>query len=381
MTEEQFEVGAARTDGIGQAIGRQAATLPSLDLGRFVAAALVMFFHYSYTILTFTGAQPFALLFRAGHAGVEYFFVLSGFIIAYAHRKDLGQPGRIGSFFAKRAIRILPMLWLTLIVWGTLRAMMPSETTNGLTGFRTLVLDMLLIPHDGTLILGVTWTLTRELVFYLLFSICLINRNIGIAVLAAWQAGIVVCAIFTLPLGIWTAQFFDIHNIGFGIGLAIALSGALSRARAILVAIIGCAMFTCLMLVEWRVGGQPDVDALPLGMLMSPTLYSLAAGVLLFGLAAYDQRQPRPERKLVRYLAGSSYVLYLTHGPVSSLLVRLIARLPFHLPAEILFVLMSLAGVAAALVLHLFLERPIMHWLRHRLVRRRAVPVRTVAET
>ncbi|WP_419827844.1 acyltransferase family protein [Sphingomonas sp.] len=338
--------------------------LPSLDGGRFVAAALVMLFHYSFMVAKFTGGQPLAMTLRGGHAGVEYFFVLSGFIIFHVHRRDVGRPGRVHAFAEKRAIRVLPMLWLILAAWGTLRALAPGATTNGDTGFGTLALDMLLIPHSGPMVLGVTWTLIREAIFYALFATLIVDRRLGVAVLAGWQVAVAARAALGTALPPFGDALLDVHNLGFGIGMLIAAAPplrplGLTRAAAI----VGAALFAGLLALEWRIGGPLDPDLLPLGPWRGPLLYTGAAALLLLGLASMDRLRPRLETAMVRDLAGASYLLYLTHGPTGSLAIRLLQRLP-ALPPTALLVLLSIVAVAAALLLHLVVERPLLAWLR-----------------
>src|ERR1039458_2243310 len=69
--------------------------IKSLQYGRGIAALLVCLFHYEGAmnqIQTGSGSlesSGFEFIFRAGHSGVEFFFILSGFIIFHAHRIDL----------------------------------------------------------------------------------------------------------------------------------------------------------------------------------------------------------------------------------------------------------------------------------------------------
>lgn len=357
------DAGRVAAGGWPAGAGRTALTLPSLDAGRFVAALLVVLFHFQITVHNFTGALPLGMIFRAGHAGVEYFFVLSGFIIFYAHRRDIGRPDRVSGFFWKRAIRILPMLWLTILVWGTLRILLVRETTNGAIGPGTVALDMLLLPHRGPLVLGVTWTLTRELVFYLLFSLWIAHRAAGAVALALWQAGVVLCLVTGPALGPWGTAIFGPHNIGFGIGMLIALAPPLpSRRTAAAAAIAGAAAFVALMAIEWHVGVGSDPDSLPLGPRLSPLLYTSAAGLALAGLASIDEHHVRPERRLVKILGGSSYVLYLVHGLVGSLAVRALVRLPVG--PEWLLAVLTLLAIGAAIALHLAVDVPVLRRLR-----------------
>ncbi len=74
-----------------------------LQYGRGLAALFVCLFHYEGAMHHYADAAAwskyFDFIFRAGHSGVEFFFILSGFIIFHAHRRDFGQPGRLGSFY------------------------------------------------------------------------------------------------------------------------------------------------------------------------------------------------------------------------------------------------------------------------------------------
>jgi peptidoglycan/LPS O-acetylase OafA/YrhL len=91
-----------------------------LHYGRGVAALLVCLFHSYGLIEKYFGGMAWGNLFQAGHSGVEFFFILSGFIILHAHRQDAGRPEKIQPFLLKRAIRILPLFWLVTLPLGLL---------------------------------------------------------------------------------------------------------------------------------------------------------------------------------------------------------------------------------------------------------------------
>lgn len=339
--------------------------LPSLDAARFIAALLVTMFHATFTVVKFQHNVPFGGAFRGGHAGVEYFFVLSGFIIYYAHARDLSDPSSIGTYVRKRATRILPMLWLTLLGWSLLRAVLAGETTNAATPVSTLILDMLLLPHRGPLVLGVTWTLQRELIFYALFAIALWKKRLGLAVLLTWQISIIFVSLAFADINPWLAAIFDIHNMGFGLGLLISVyHSRLQQWKNTTFLLIGSGMFVGLLALEWFIGGPLDAEFRPLGQWGSPVLYTIAAGFFLMGLLIWDQRTNGRENAILALLGGSSYVLYLIHGPVGSLVIRLATHV--RLPPEIAFVLLTLIPVAVAVMLHIWVEKPILRALRPR---------------
>lgn len=81
----------------------------SLQLWRGLAALLVVLFHTSliFTLEKYWGADPMKGLFSFGAAGVEMFFVISGFIILHVHWGDIGVPGKLPGFLKKRFVRII----------------------------------------------------------------------------------------------------------------------------------------------------------------------------------------------------------------------------------------------------------------------------------
>ena len=336
--------------------------MPSLDSGRLVAALLVALFHNSFTIQTFTGARPLHLILRGGHAGVEYFFVLSGFVIYLVHARDLSQPHRLANFFWKRALRILPMLWLVLIIWGVFRIAFGSMTTNNHTGVGTLILDMLLIPHRGPLVLGVTWTLQRELVFYLLFSLAIQDRRLGLVVMAFWQVAVLALPIAGIvPTDPILSAVLDLHNVGFALGMGAAwliMNRPAVRPRILIAC--GSLAFALLLLSEWVIAPNAEEDYLPLGPVFGPLAYTVSATVMVIGLARRDRLSPPKRTPIADYGGGASYVLYLVHGPVGSLAIRALLR--FALPGEVLLLALTAAQLLAALLIHIWIERPILRF-------------------
>ena len=96
--------------------------LLGIEAARGLAALLVVTRHCTQMLsgARYFGALPLGGLFVFGHAGVDFFFVLSGFIIAYIHAGDLGRPERFGGYASKRVIRIYPTYWVALAIMGAL---------------------------------------------------------------------------------------------------------------------------------------------------------------------------------------------------------------------------------------------------------------------
>lgn len=138
-----------------------------IDTLRFLAAFLVLLFHFG----TFARSAPQQYADRAdlafpalegwtqyGWIGVQFFFVLSGYVIA----KSAAQ-GDWKTFLKKRALRILPALWICVTVALVVRVAVSGEVWARLMDWARSVV---LLPK-GPYIDGVIWTLVVEMLFYL----------------------------------------------------------------------------------------------------------------------------------------------------------------------------------------------------------------------
>ncbi len=114
-------------------------------------------------------------LIRTGWAGVDVFFVLSGFVLGLPYCQALlgnRPPIRTGEFFRRRLLRVLPAYYVQLIIllllWLILAGRLPVPVTDILAhGF------MLhnIFPGQGEMINGVYWTLPIEFDFYLVLPL------------------------------------------------------------------------------------------------------------------------------------------------------------------------------------------------------------------
>ncbi len=342
------------------------ANLPSLDLGRFVAALLVAFFHVGITVFHFVGTVPFAGFFRGGHSGVAYFFVLSGFIILYVHRRDLGERQKLGDFARKRVIRIVPVLWATMIGWGLIRLQLPGGTAGRLDPMMILY-DSFLIPHPaGDGVIGAIWTLRRELVFYLLFAVAILNRRTGIALLILWQAAIILNLAFPFfHMPPEPEMLLGVHNLGFGIGLLLAAT--LPRrplpAPGVMMG-IGILLYAAVMLVEWHLGNPSHLELKPMSETVNAIAYLGASALIVAGMVSHDVRRQAERSPASSLLGDSSYALYLTHGPVSSIAIRLLQPLWPWLRSDMLTILLVIISVLFAIMVNRMFERPVARALR-----------------
>lgn len=142
---------------------------------RFLFALMVFLHHLSFLKLHGEGYNAFYKLFCAeGYIGVNFFFMLSGFILAYVYQdKIIDKSVSPSKFWIYRFARIYPLHLLTLII------ALPITYKLFLSGLGTWVLQFAsnlfllhsLIPHSDYYFSfnSVSWSISAEMVFYLLF--------------------------------------------------------------------------------------------------------------------------------------------------------------------------------------------------------------------
>ena len=340
--------------------------LLTLELGRFAAALAVVLFHYTAVIYTARGIIVFDDVFRAGHAGVAYFFVLSGFIIYHVHRNEIGQSGSVARFAWRRAVRIFPMFWMISAVMLAGFLLIPSLAGPRVLNPGGLVLDFLLLPHADA-VLSISWTLRHETMFYALFALALWLGGGALWLVAVWVAISLVGAAYDLDrgsLGLLSLVASPL-NLGFALGILCSIASRRLRVgRPGLWALLGSGLLLALAILEWWFGEGVPHSVVVLGI-AGEVGYLVASTFMIFGLVRLESVWSMPAPGLVRILGGSSYILYLVHQPLGSALIRVMPTAT-TMSAAATFVILVVLAVLTALALHLAIERPILALLRPR---------------
>ena len=304
-----------------------------------------------------------------GTAGVEFFFVLSGFVMAVAHRQDLAQGGRIGRFLWRRFCRIYPLYWFVLAFplwrfWGA-----PLLTPDAILAW----LSLLPIRQDNLLV--VAWTLRQEVTFYLMLALCLIP-HIGRWILWAWIAvttvwWFVLPAPPTPPAGaLVLSHVLSIFNFEFFAGLLAGwLLPRLLAMKPLFVASLGWALLLGgIAGVAWRM--SVDGWGVHYGPTAARPQYGAAYAAVILGCAALEQSGYIRFNSLgARFAAAAgaiSYPLYLSHLITLDFVAHWIGPTGFaaRIGPDATFVVLLLCAVAVAGVISVLVDRPIQRLLR-----------------
>lgn len=359
------------------AIHPKVEALPALTALRFFAAAYVVAFHF--TPYYFSNANEGSFI-GLGYSGVTFFFLLSGFILAYNyHDADLSPPQARALFYRARFARVYPVFLLALLIhvpwflaWVTkqpmpLNALMISGAVLAPLGIHAWV------PGAACSLDCPSWSVSVEFFFYALFPILLplVLRNpkrVALATLAFWVAAT------ALATSVWQAS-------SGGVSLIAPEAGGM---RPVLLAefvkyfpLLHLPEFIAglLLYVAWRHVSLPGPLLLAVsaafgalivafnGYLPDPLLHNgitmLVWAPLILACAAM-RRGPLCSRPLV-FLGKISFALYLLHIPVFAMLNtadKVVLKSAFAAHPWIGIGVASLASLVAATLVHLLVEEP-----------------------
>ncbi len=340
--------------------------LLSIQAARGVAALLVVLYHggRGLSLPRFVGYIPVRNWFGFGHAGVDFFFVLSGFIIAFVHRSDLGRPDRLGRYLWRRATRIYPIYWVVTGL-AIVQALFSIERAQRLAPGHLLA-SLSLVPTPDDPLVGVAWTLTHEVLFYLCFGIAILCYGAGIGLLAV-NAAMIAIVLVDGHTGVFLVDFFasPLH-LEFLMGMAAAV---IVQDRHIpaprFVALGGTFGFLVAGLAE-------NAGLLAWAGLGSEVAFGLSSTLLIIGLAASERNGQLRVGRFGALLGAASYSLYLLHETILGLTARALAAagLIHALPGWVVLLAVTVAATVSAIALYGWVERPLLERLQRRTRRR-----------
>lgn len=319
----------------------------TLQAGRFFAAMAVVFHHAVISVSAFVESPPRPVQFflEYGYLGVDFFFVLSGFIIHYTmHLKP--RPAR--KFAFDRLGRIFLPYWPVAIVLAIAYTSIPQLSDSGRAW--SWISTVTLFPTSLPPALSVAWTLQHELVFYMVYAVLFFSGRIWLGLLI-WGAGIVAGSALMLPDWPIFKLILAPINLEFFAGVAAAslfLSDRTFRVHYSLLLSFG------FLLVFVLLGGNRAES----------WLVGLAIAVVLPWLCRTESAGKFTVPNWLVFGGAASYAIYLTHNPLLSLLSRIFAASGMGWFGALLAsaILCTLAGM----LYYVFWERPIMRRFNQR---------------
>ena len=356
---------------------------PILDGLRGVAALLVVAFHLFEAHATSHQDQ----LINHGYLAVDFFFLLSGFVIGYAY-DDRWPKMTLGNFFQRRLVRLQPMVVMGMVV-GALLYYFQATPVLPLAGhapvWQVLVLVLLgslLVPVPPTFdvrgwqetypLNGPGWSLMFEYIANVLYAV-LVRRfsKLALGVLVALSAAALLHLLLTRPegdiVGGWSLEPLQLR-IGFTRVMFPFFAGLLlfrtMRPGRVAHALLLSSLLVVAVLAMPRLGGlgRPWVnglyESLSIMLVFPLIIYIGTSGELLSG----------GSRKLCRFLGNISYPLYITHYPLIYIYTAwvLTNQIPVRQGLPVAAATFG-AAVALAYACLKWYDEPVRAWLQRKL--------------
>jgi len=346
--------------------------IKSLQMMRAVAALAVVLYH-THLILskpTYGAIEAFANVAGKGWTGVNFFFVLSGFIICFAHLSDIDVPRQLPRYAWRRFVRVYPIYWiaLTIYIGAAMAGLGGDGNLDRSIPNLSAAYSLVAVVPAPTLPLQVAWTLFYEVQFYVAFGLLILSRRIGSIVIATW---IVVILFNATAFGpgdrLWIVHVWNLYFLVGALGF-LAYQRLPASAGPWLLA-VGLLLLVAAMASGIVANRIAETQREPLLLLA----LSIPFVMILLGGALSERRFGWAPPQLFMLLGNASYAIYLIHSPVISACAAIIRRFGQHgLPAQAIYLAVFALATIAGVAMHLIVEQPLLDVLRRR---RRPAPL------
>ena len=364
------------------ASGRTEGRMDVLDGFRFFAILSVILFHFysrwapptnNVNLYPYLGTHDY---FSKGYLGVQFFFMISGFVISYT----LTRTNNFGNFWKKRIIRLLPAMaicsLITLLVFSFFDTDNFFQNSHRLTNFfysltflSPTLLDHLLrfIPLHGNYIQGSYWSLWPEIQFYFFASLVYYIRPKKFFTAFTLLALLLYCGNRFL-INIQGSNFFDLPcSLHFINSHKFWMMGIFNLPYSILWFLMGglfyqiyskqqtvLTFFALLMAFYLQQHEFGDWKLKGLLLIMQ----------LMFILFIWRPSLLRPvSRPIFTSVGVASYSLYLIHENIGVYLIHYYGN-SFGLPSVLFPIALLGIFIGFSLVLYRFVERPVAGYFK-----------------
>lgn len=338
----------------------------SLQALRGIAALAVLLFHLRAIESKYIpGDAVLGAVAAHADAGVDLFFVISGFVMAHVCRGRFDGFYAAGVFLMKRAWRVLPLYWLFTTLTVVLMVTFPAIVNSSYPD-QSIIRSYLLIPHTQLPVLAVGWTLIHEAYFYIVFAvaIAIIAERALTVCLIGW-VGVIAYAHIDGYQEVTPLRQLLISPLTFEfiVGVLAGLHWRkLPRNLAFAMMIAGIALY----LIAAVGFADPSISAPDPWIRMAT--FGTASVLLVLGWVMRESSGERSAPSVLIALGNSSYSLYLSHIFVISAVGRVWASV---VPGQSwvhhsLFVIVATASACiAGHLIHRWIELPLLN-LAHR---------------
>lgn len=336
----------------------------SIQMLRGIAALLVLVHHFMQIVYNFAKTNPVGDFFsRYGAFGVDIFFTLSGFIMAYT----LLSKNTTGRKFAiNRILRVVPNYWFYTLLM-ILAGVFITNLSSANASIASICQSLFFIPHENpdprfgifpTLTVG--WTLNMEMFFYAMLSVLLYVHIPMAKRLLMASAILIICPVIyrVLHIDFYQAVAGNIRLVEFSFGILLGV------------------VFMCKSKVfhDYRLQLSGLILLLFLSLASLNIILSkiILSSLIIYFAVAYT-RLFNPKNMACRLfgtMGDLSYSIYLSHSIVILVVWSFIPQLNSPIESMLLLSIMILITLTMSWISYYFIETKFVSYIKSKMTSR-----------
>lgn len=299
--------------------------------------------------------------------GVDFFFVVTGFMIYYIYHRDFGVKGKTREFLLKRFIRIYPLYWLfTLLLLG-IAFLFPI--LHDPYSIDQIWKSLLLLPNQP--ILTSAWSLSHVIFFYIMFSLVIFQPKVFKPIMFIW---VIITLVIKSGLFIqWETFLFSFSTLEIVSGSLIAYISLSFKLKQY------ATTFLIVGLIGYFLIWMNNVY-LMVPVYYAPIFFCFFALLIVLGISIKDRTSRKIPSSLV-FLGDASYSIYIAHGPFL-ILYTLIFRetlLISMMGYTTSMILITFLSIVSSCFVYVWIEKPMNAYLKRVMLGKRNREKRNVA--
>lgn len=335
--------------------------LRSVQLMRGLAAVMVLVLHATEVATERFGSRQ--QNWWAGAAGVDLFFVISGFVMSLSSGRLLKRRGGALEFLRRRVERVVPIYWIATTVKVGLLLWVPMLGLRGLGGSWHIVASYLFLPswntvHAALPVVPLGWTLNFEMLYYALFALALALKVPPLRMLTPMLIVMAMVPVVVHASGYALLTWCQPILIEFLFGMMLERGW---RRGWKLRPEIACAVLCVAMILLVSLPGQD-------GAMLRPFLWGLPAVAMLGAALSLEDSAGRRAPQWMLLIGDASYSIYLTHGFVLPVLAKVLAVSPWSGARHMVSVVVAslVLCLCAGLLFYRWVELPLIRFFHRR---------------
>lgn len=333
--------------------------LSSLQYLRAIAAMSVVYFH---AVIQIEHSSVVGLYPKVGAVGVDIFFVLSGFVMWMT---TAGKHNTPLQFMKRRIVRIVPLYWLVTLAAAACTLVIPHLLRSTKFDAAHVVASLFFIPWRNPAatptsselffpVIVPGWTLNMEMMFYVLFAVCLLlKRELRPVVLGVLIAIVFAVGAASSPYESELSFYGSTRVFEFFSGVALAAYMVpLLRFNPRIALGLTAIAFVVMLIAEGQ--GWPVFQVFKFGI---PSFIMVACCVNIERVATV------PKWRVLEALGDASYSIYLTHVFALALMRIVLQGLGIPMTDFVAYIFVPAGTVFSAVVgwlAHKYIEKPLV---------------------